>query len=152
MMSGDRWYFAYGSNLCIDQKEKRTGRIRKAVRCRLRGYRFAFTKRGSGGQVYANIVPDETSELWGVIYLCNPKAIQDMDRYEGVANGHYEQIAVMVEDDLGEAVEAITYVACKDSVCDPGRPSAAYLLKIVSGARHHCLPDEHITMIEGLAK
>jgi hypothetical protein len=44
-MKHDKWYFAYGSNLFIDQKEQRTGRIRQAVCCRLAEYRFAFNKR-----------------------------------------------------------------------------------------------------------
>ena len=63
-MNKDQWYFAYGSNLFINQKERRTGRIRQAVRCRLPGFRFAFNKRGNGGQVYANIVPDDAAEVW----------------------------------------------------------------------------------------
>lgn len=54
-MNGDQWYFAYGSNLFVDQKEERTGRSRQAIRSRLSSYRFAFNKRGGGGQVYANI-------------------------------------------------------------------------------------------------
>ena len=33
----DRWYFAYGSNLCIDQKQKRTGVIRRAGSNHVRG-------------------------------------------------------------------------------------------------------------------
>jgi len=151
-MKVDQWYFAYGSNLFIDQKEKRTGRIRKSVRCRLPGFRFAFNKRGNGGQIYANIVPDDAAEVWGVVYLCNPKAIEEMDRYEGVASGHYERISVAVERQAGEKVEAITYIAGEDFVCEPGKPSKEYLLKIVSGARHHSLPDEYVAQIESLAQ
>ena len=151
-MNGDRWYFAYGSNLFIDQKEKRTGRIRQADRCRLSGFRFAFNKRGNGGQVYANIVRDDSAEVWGVVYLCNPKAIEEMDRFEGVASGHYERIPVTVESKPGEQVEAITYVAGDDFVCEAGKPSPEYLHKIVSGARHHSLPDEYVAQIEKLAK
>jgi gamma-glutamylcyclotransferase len=151
-MNGDQWYFAYGSNLLITQKEKRTGRIRQAVRSRLMGYRFAFNKRGSSGQIYANIVPDETTEVWGVVYLCNPNAIRGMDQYEGVASGHYERIPVTVAMDTGEAAQAITYVAGEDFICEPGKPSDEYLGKIISGARHHALPEEYVRMIEALAK
>lgn len=131
-MNGDQWYFAYGSNLFVDQKEKRTGRIRQEFRSRLVGYRFAFNKRGGSGQVYANIVPDGSAETWGVVYLCNPEAIRGMDRYEGVSSGHYERIHVKVEQVSGELVEAITYIAGEDYVCDPGKPSDEYLGKIIS--------------------
>jgi gamma-glutamylcyclotransferase (GGCT)/AIG2-like uncharacterized protein YtfP len=151
-MNGDQWYFAYGSNLLVDQKEKRTGRIRQAVRSRLKGYRFAFNKRGGSGQIYANIVPDDAAEVSGVVYLCNPEAIRRMDQYEGVASGHYERIQVVVEKDTGETAQAITYVAGEDFVCEPGKPTDEYLGKIVSGARHHALPEEYVKMIEALAK
>jgi gamma-glutamylcyclotransferase (GGCT)/AIG2-like uncharacterized protein YtfP len=151
IMTCDQWYFAYGSNLFVDQKEERTGRIRRAVRCRLKGYRFAFNKKGSKGHVYANIVPDAQAEVWGVVYLCSPEALADMDRYEGVANGHYEQITVTVEKDSDESVQAITYVAGQDFVCEPSRPSEDYLDRIVSGARHHGLPQAYIELIEALA-
>ncbi len=146
-MTGDQWYFAYGSNLFVDQKEKRTGPIRQAVRCRLSGFRFAFNKRGDGGQVYANIVPDDAAEVWGVIYLCNPKALLKMDQKEV----GYERHPVIVEKQSGEKVEAITYVACEAFVCLPSKPSSDYLHRIVSGARHHGLPKEYIKQIEALA-
>jgi gamma-glutamylcyclotransferase len=118
----------------------------------LKGYRFAFNKRGGSGQIYANIVPDESAEVWGVVYLCNPEAIRSMDEYEGVASGHYERIQVAVEKDTGETAQAITYVAGEDFVCEPGKPSDEYLDKIVSGARHHALPEEYVRMIEDLAE
>ena len=151
-MNGDQWYFAYGSNLFVDQKEERTGRIRQAIRSRLSGYRFVFNKRGGKGQIYANLVPDESAEVWGVVYLCDPEAIRGMDRYEGVASGHYERISVKVNQVTGETVEAITYVAGEDFVCEPGKPSVEYLGKIIYGARHHALPEEYVRVIEALAK
>ena len=40
--SDDKWYFAYGSNLLVDQKEDRTGRIRKAIKYNLPGYKSDF--------------------------------------------------------------------------------------------------------------
>jgi gamma-glutamylcyclotransferase (GGCT)/AIG2-like uncharacterized protein YtfP len=150
-MTGDTWYFAYGSNLSVDQKELRTGRIRRAVRCRLPGYRFAFNKKGSNGQVYANIVVDDSQEVWGVIYLCNRAAIDEMDRYEGVDGGHYERKVIQVINDAGEKVNAITYSAGARFVCEDGRPSSQYLQRIVSGAKHHGLPEDYICGIEELA-
>jgi cation transport regulator ChaC len=149
-MTGDTWYFAYGSNLSVDQKEFRTGRIRRAVRCRLPGYRFAFNKRAAHGGVYANIVADATQEVWGVIYLCNRAAMDEMDRREGVAGGHYERRVVQVIDDAGENVEAVTYLAGASFVCEDGKPSAEYLQKIVTGGRHHGLPEEYVRGIEKL--
>jgi cation transport regulator ChaC len=151
-MTGDQWYFAYGSNLFVDQKVERTGPIRKADRCRLAGFRFTFNKRGNKGQVYANIVPDKSAEVWGVVYLCNPQAIRDMNDYEGVASGHYERILVTVERESSAKIEAITYVAGEDFVCDPGKPSDEYLRKILAGACRHSLPRKYVEAIEALAR
>jgi len=151
-MNKDQWYFAYGSNLSVGQKELRTGRIRRAIRCRLPGYAFAFNKRGRNGQVYANIVANSKSEVWGVVYLCNPEAMRAMDQYEGVASGHYKRIPVRVVQDTGEETDAITYIAGADYVCEPGKPSREYLERIVSGAKHHGLPDEYVERIKELAE
>src|SRR5215471_7450474 len=101
----DTWYFAYGSNLSVEQKEARTGRIRRAVRCHLPRYRLAFNKQGANGNVYANIVWDEHQQVWGVIYLCNPAAMRQMDRREGVPAGHYRRAPVEVVVDNGDRVD-----------------------------------------------
>jgi cation transport regulator ChaC len=149
--NGDRWYFAYGSNLFVDQKVERTGSIRQAIRCRLSGFRLAFNKRGKKGQIYANIVPEDSAEVWGVAYLCNPQAFRKMDIPEGVADGHYEHLPVTVALESGEEVEAITYVAGEDFVCEEGKPESWYLDKIVKGAKYHNLPGDYIAQIETLA-
>jgi cation transport regulator ChaC len=151
-MKGDRWYFAYGSNLFVDQKEDRTGHIRQVIRCRLPGYRFAFNQRGKKGEVHANIVPEAGAEVWGVIYLCNPAAFRDMDDYEGVASGDYRRLPVHVIKDSGEEVDAIAYIAGDRFVSEPGKPSGEYLERIISGARHHELPEEYIERVEALGK
>jgi gamma-glutamylcyclotransferase (GGCT)/AIG2-like uncharacterized protein YtfP len=147
-MNHDKWYFAYGSNLLVDQKERRTGRIRQAIRCRLTGYRFAFNKRGANGQIYANIIPDEGHEVWGVIYLCNPAAIKKMDEWER----GYERQIVQVTTETGEQVSAETYVADSKHLCDEGRPTEEYLSLILEGARHHGLPEDHVLAIEKLGR
>ncbi len=150
-MNDEEWYFAYGSNLLVARMEERTGPLREVHRARLAGYRFAFNKQRNHGQIYANIVPDDASEVWGVVYRCNAAALGKLDKAEGVSNGDYERMAVTVVLDSGERVAAIAYVACEDSVCEPSRPSRDYFEKIVTGAHHHKLPDAHIRMIEDLA-
>jgi gamma-glutamylcyclotransferase len=147
----DTWYFAYGSNLFVDQKVLRTGAIRKPVRCRLPGYRFVFNKRArSGDGVYANVVPDDSATVWGVACLCNEAAIAELDGYEGVSGGDYRHQHVGVVTDEGEALHALTYVAGDDYVCEEGRPRADYLDAILDGARHHGLPEDYVASIEAL--
>jgi gamma-glutamylcyclotransferase len=147
----DTWYFAYGSNLLVDQKEQRTRSIRSAVRCRLPAYRFAFNKRpGSDDGAYANIVPDTSASVWGVAYLCDEAAIIALDSYEGVSDGHYRHEDVQVVTDAGDVLQALTYVAGDDFVCEQRRPRGDYLDRILVGARHHGLPEDYIEVLETL--
>ena len=74
-----------------------------------------------------------------------------MDEFEGVADGCYRRIPVTVESDSGERIEATAYIAGEDFVGEPGKPSGEYLGRIISGARHHGLPEAYIEMIEDLA-
>jgi len=147
----DTWYFAYGSNLSVDQKMSRTGAIREARRCRLPGYRFAFNKRMAAGEgMYANVVRDDAATVWGVAYLCDEEAVATLDRFEGVSLGHYRREQVQVVTDDGDVLEALTYVAGHRFVGEEGWPLPHYLRMIVDGARDHGLPEEYIRHVEEL--
>jgi cation transport regulator ChaC len=147
-VSGDRWYFAYGSNLCTARMAKRTGEIRRALPARLPDYRLAFNKRASEGGVFANIVPAKGQCVWGVIYLCGPEAIANLDRHEGVSGGHYEHRDVEVATEDGRRIRALAYLAGADFVVEGGCPSAEYLERILAGARERGLPQQYIERIE----
>lgn len=95
------------------------------------------------------MIPQESG---GVIYLCDHKSLTKMDQYEGISKGDYVRISVTVKNDSGGKVKAIAYIAGKDFLCDPSKPTDEYLGKIISGARYHGLPDEYIRSIELLAK
>ena len=146
----DVWYFAYGSNLLVDQKEFRTGKIRRAIPCRLPGYRFAFNKRGTDGLGKANIIPDSSQEVWGVAYLCDPVAMRTMDASEGVKCGHYQHLTVEVTTRDNETLTAVTYVAGPEFEVEGLSPGQDYRDRIVNGARHHGLPEDYVRRIEAL--
>jgi len=150
-MNDDVWYFAYGSNLWIDQKENRTSAIRTGADrpriARLADHRFAFNKRGSKGQVYANVLPCPGEEVLGVVYRCKQSTVDTMSEYEG----GYDRKSVQVIIDDGSRVEAITYVAMEKDVVDNARPSDEYLSRILTGAAQHGLPQNYIEKIKLLA-
>jgi len=150
-MTPDTWYFAYGSNLSMDRKQERTGAIRNARLACLKGYRFAFSKGGPRGEVYANIVPSACDVVCGVVYLCNRQTMASLDIYEGVETGDYRKIAVEVETVDGELLKAEAYIAGDDFVVEGGRPSGWYLDRIVQGAKEHGLPADYVRHIEELA-
>lgn len=148
----DIWYFAYGSNLLMKQKKGRTGAIRTGADhpriARLKDYRLAFNKRGSNGQVYANVMACPGEEVIGVVYRCNLSTVDTMSKYEG----GYDRTTVTVVIDDDSTVEAITYVAAERCVVDDDRPSEEYLTLILNGASQHRLPEDYIEKLRRLAK
>jgi len=75
-----------------------------------------------------------------------------MDIFEGVSSGHYLRQTVEVVTRSGEAIEAVTYIAAPEHVCDEQAPSADYLERIVRGAREHGLPEKYVRWIESLGE
>ncbi|MDX1946036.1 MAG: gamma-glutamylcyclotransferase family protein [Pirellulaceae bacterium] len=144
------WYFAYGSNLLATQMVARTGPIRTGDErpriARLPNYRLTFNMLGEDGQVYANIVTPGDGVV-GVIYRCGREALEKLDRFER----GYERQKVLVIDGQGLQWGAMAYLARPHRVTSPGRPSAEYLQKILTGAREHGLPEEYVQAIETLA-
>lgn len=146
----DTYYFAYGSNLCVDRQLERTGAIRRVRLACLKDYRFAFNKAGVD-EVYANIVPCVGDMVWGAVYLCSPQAMIWLDEYEGVKVGHYRRSPVEVETADGQIMQAETYIAVDEFIIEVGRPSKWYLDRILQGATEHSLPAGYVQHIMGLA-
>ncbi len=144
----EQWYFAYGSNLWIDQMIARTGpadRGRPVSRiARLANYRLVFQSLSSDGQSFANIIRAEEEEVLGAAYCCAPGALAKLDGYER----GYERRPVVVTDERGQRLPAVAYVMLAERGAKFGRPCSQYLWKIVTGARQHGLPEAYIaTMV-----
>ena len=113
------WYFAYGSNMnavrLFEERLKPEGvAMGERVAGRLDGWRLAFNKRARApvGAGAGNIVPAAGEAVHGTLNLLPAQGFEILDRYEGVAGGHYERRLVpVVRADTGATVEAITYVA-----------------------------------------
>lgn len=144
-LSGDIWYFAYGSNLLEAQKTKRSGDIREARACCLPDYRLVFNKPCSGTQTCANIVPSLESEVLGVCFLCTPAALQRIAECEG----GYDQVPVFPRDkkthQLLKSI-AFVYPFGVDERAE-FRPNVDYLRKITDGLTHYNLPTEYIAQV-----
>jgi gamma-glutamylcyclotransferase len=85
-------------------------------------------------------VPAAGELVHGTLNLLPAKGFEILDRYEGVAGGHYERrIVPVVRADTGATIEAVTYVALL--VGDELRPTRAYLGHLLAG--RDLLPDDY---------
>ena len=139
------YYFAYGSNLWIEQMVRRIGPVDRndgwPRRASLAGYRLVFNMQGEYSNVYANIEPNAESNVLGVVYRCTPEALQIMDQYES----GYERRQVNVISETSERLEVTTYVALKVHVTPVANsPTTEYLQRIVKGATEQGLTEAYI--------
>ena len=149
-MTDHHWYFAYGSNVLLQQMHERTGDVYHAVRCELRGYRLAFNKDSVRWGVAANIVVDDDHSVWGVAYQMDAASLLTMDGFEP----GYRRTAVTVHTHHTNARTSLTAVAyISDNIREDLAPPVEYLEKILRGARQHGLPAhyvEHVRLSAGL--
>ncbi len=112
-MSGEVWYFAYGSNLDPGTfLERRRMRPRSARPGRLEGYRLVFDLRvGRGERAVANLEPSLFDSVHGVAYALSHEDAARLDRTEGVHRGAYRREDVRIELRDGGRVWAFTYVS-----------------------------------------
>jgi gamma-glutamylcyclotransferase len=133
------WYFAYGSNMnaqrLFEERLKPEGIPRgERIAGRLDGWRLAFNKRARtpSGAGAGNIVPAPGESVHGTLNLLPPRGFEILDRYEGVAGGHYERrVVAVVRADTGATIEAVTYVALL--VGAELRPTRDYLGHLLAG-------------------
>lgn len=79
------WYFAYASNMNRRQVEVRVQRAQlRWMAARLDGYALQFNKRSRVDQSgKANIVPDGSGVVWGVLFELSEEEFQRLARFEG---------------------------------------------------------------------
>lgn len=138
MEGGLSWYFAYGSNMnalrLFEERLKPEGvDAGDRIAGRLDGWRLAFNKQGRvPGTGAGNIMLASGEAVHGTLNLLPAKGFEVLDRYEGVAGGHYQRrIVPVVRGDTGVPVEAITYVALLTA--EDLRPTRAYLDHLLAG-------------------
>lgn len=154
-MSKNILYFAYGSNLSLEQMQKRIGSKAKVVgKAYLENHRLGFTiyskKTWKGG--VADIVPEAESKVWGAIYELTEQQLEKIDHYEGykkdrdLKKNFYNRLQVEVVDKRGVKQPCLTYQA---EVGDEKkrkylyhRPSEKYCEVIRKGGKDHGLPEE----------
>jgi gamma-glutamylcyclotransferase (GGCT)/AIG2-like uncharacterized protein YtfP len=146
-------YFAYGSNLDVDQLRMRAPEARVVGMGLLRDYQLTFPLRSqTWGGGAAGVTHLHGGMVWGALYELSESDLAALDAYEGwkgPGDHHnlYERDLATVEltrpDDgsVPRRVRAYTYFA---RTLNPTPPSRRYLDTVLKGARQHRLPPEYI--------
>jgi gamma-glutamylcyclotransferase len=133
---GDMLYFAYGSNLWRQQMISRCPNHREIAAGLLRGWRWIITTRG-----YAGIVESEGDYVLGTVYELSEADLQNLDLFEGVAQGNYRKEMITVDVD-GRDLNCLVYI---DPVTVEGNPKVEYIARINNGIRDAGFPDAYVT-------
>ncbi len=134
-------YFAYGSNLDLDQMKHRCPQSSLQGAARLPGYELGFTHYSPGwnGGV-ADIVEKEGQEVWGLVFEITETDRASLDKYEGYPDAYTRfQVAVHTDATTLQGVWVYSVVDKKDIIA----PSQRYLNIIRSAARQFAFPQAY---------
>ena len=92
----DRYYFAYGSNMNLEQMKYRCPAAEVVENVRLENYRLAFRGRAPGNGV-ATVLPEKGSYVEGVLWKITEACEKNLDFYEGFPN-FYGKETIQVKD------------------------------------------------------
>jgi len=133
-------YFAYGSNIDLEQMARRCPAAQVVGPVTLENYELAF--RGSG---VATIVPKKGGVVHGLLWSITPLCEQALDRYEGYPR-HYTKEAVTVRGADGREASVMVYVMAEEWSRHPALPSETYYGIIQRGFEENHLP---VSSLEG---
>lgn len=148
-------YFAYGSNLCPTQMTRRCPSARVRGRACLHDHQLTFPRRSTRwqGQGVAGLLPASGETVHGVVYQLAEDDLHTLDRFEGVAAGHYTRSARTVDwidrpqPPIPNDEPVWTYLATPQPGW-PFAPSDQYLDTILQGVRSHRLGKHYEAILE----
>ena len=132
-------YFAYGSNINLDQMASRCPDAEVVGPAVLENYELLFRGR-AGGSGVATIEPREGARVHGLLWRITPGCEQSLDLYEGYPR-LYEKQTVTVRDGAGQEFTVMAYVMTdSERWRDPAMPSGFYYKSIREGFQQNNLP------------
>jgi len=135
-------YFAYGSNLDLDQITTRCPSAEPLESARLHGHRLAFAGcSATWGGAVATVICSSRATVEGGLYWMTDDDAARLDQYEGAA---YQRRLIHVEIAPDRFVEAVTYV---QRAPVEAAPTAAYLARIRSGYENWEIPTDDLDAV-----
>lgn len=132
-MADGKMYFAYGSNINLDQMAYRCPDAQVVGPVTLEGWELLF--RGSG---VATIGPKEGGTVYGLLWQLTPDCERSLDRYEGYPH-LYGKEPVTVRDAQGQEFTVMAYIMT-ERYRTPAVPPTHYYQGIQEGYRQNGLP------------
>ena len=130
-------YFAYGSNINLDQMAHRCPDAEVVGPVTLDNYVLLF--RGShAGRGVATIAPQEGERVQGLLWRITPGCEQSLDMYEGYPS-LYTKETMTVHDRQGNSFQVMAYVMT-ERYREPAIPSSFYYNGIMDGFRQNEMP------------
>lgn len=112
---GKRFYLAYGSNLNVEQMEKRCPTARIYGTAMINGYELLF--KGSKTGAYLTIEKKHDGQVPVAVWIVTPADERSLDMYEGFPNYYYKKdfkVNVKTLDGHSRKIDAFAYIMHED--------------------------------------
>lgn len=134
----DKLYFAYGSNINLNQMAFRCPDAKVVEPVVLENYELLFRGNGGGCGV-ATISPKEGSRVHGLLWNITPRDERALDYYEGYPH-LYDKEDITVRLQNGKSITVMAYVMTREKERSPTEPTVGYYEGIREGFQQNGLP------------
>lgn len=128
-------YFAYGSNINLEQMAYRCPDAQVVGPVTLEGWELLFRRGG-----FATIAPKEGEKVTGLLWSITRSCERSLDYYEGYPRFYNKQM-VTVRDSEGRSLSVMAYIM-DERFREPMLPSDSYYHGILEGYRQNGMPTE----------
>lgn len=132
-MSEKKLYFAYGSNINLEQMACRCPDAQVVGPVTLEGWELLFRRGG-----FATIAPKEGERVTGLLWSLTQSCERSLDFYEGYPR-FYDKRMVTVRDGDGRSLSVMAYIM-DERFREPILPTDAYYNGILEGYQQNGLP------------
>lgn len=142
-------YFAYGSNMSLLRLQERVPSAKKLEIVTLNNHQLRFDMSGDDDSGKCNAFQTNNSEdiVIGALFEINQSEKGVLDQAESLGDG-YDEKFVLVQNELGEFFEALTYYAIK--IDASLKPYYWYLNHVIVGAKETKVPNDYLAIIESV--
>ncbi len=132
----ERLYFAYGSNINLEQMRFRCPDAIPVMPVTLLGYELGF--RGHAG--VATILPKEGTVVHGLLWDLTPQCEQSLDRYEGYPHLYGKETVLVRDEKTGASYRVMAYIMTSQNAQILREPSLFYFNGILQGYKQNGMP------------